>query len=216
MNRTFEPTKVHHEGKVREAYRLTCSSDGVVSPPVIRNGSLKSYTPEVIARAFERKGWVVGKRPGSDLCPACVSREDERRRRVRVLKEIVTEVEKKVSNPMPETRVMTRADRRIINSKLDEVYADEAKGYKAPWSDKRVAADLGCPIEWVARIRDEMYGPISDNAEARELLDAVEREGDAVAALSEKLTAINKEVAALRQRVAANAKAAEDIQRAIR
>ena len=38
---------------------------------------------------------------------------------------------------------MTRAERRIIFAKLEEVYEDEERGYKVPWTDAAVANRFG-------------------------------------------------------------------------
>lgn len=71
--------------------------------------------------------------------------------------------------------IMSRADRRIIHAKLEEVYEDEDKGYRAPWSDAAVARDLGdhIPIAWVAEVREQAFGPAKDNGEIRDMLDRV-------------------------------------------
>lgn len=77
-------------------------------------------------------------------------------------------------------RAMTRDDRRVIWAKLDDVYADEASGYKPGWSDGRVARDLNVPVAWVKLVRDENFGALPDNpvtreivTEARDLLDTI-------------------------------------------
>ena len=84
-------------------------------------------------------------------------------------------------------REMTRDDRRIIFAKLNDVYIDEKQGYSGTWTDKSVAAYLGVPWAWVAKIRDENFGAERSNEEARELLkqartfaaDAAKYAGDA-------------------------------------
>ncbi|SOC48417.1 hypothetical protein SAMN05892877_1631, partial [Rhizobium subbaraonis] len=55
----------------------------------------------------------------------------------------------------------TVEDRRLINMKLAEVYADG--GYVTPWTDQRVADDLGVPRAWVTEIREGFYGPEGSN-----------------------------------------------------
>ena len=50
-------------------------------------------------------------------------------------------------------------DRRVIIAKLNDLYVDEATGYRDDWNDAMVAKDLGAPIEWVREIRDENFGP---------------------------------------------------------
>ena len=72
-------------------------------------------------------------------------------------------------------REMNKEDRRLIFAKIDEVYLD--KSYSKDWDDKKVAVDLGVPLAWVARIREENFGPegIGEEqqktmAEARDLI----------------------------------------------
>lgn len=60
-------------------------------------------------------------------------------------------------------REMSRDDRRIIFAKIDEIYV--GNGYQAPWTDTAVAKDLGVPAAWVAKVRDEMFGPEGSNPE---------------------------------------------------
>lgn len=59
---------------------------------------------------------------------------------------------------------MTRADKRVIFAKLEEVYGDETTGYKGSWNDTKVATDLGIPTAWVALVREDTFGP-ETNAE---------------------------------------------------
>lgn len=54
-------------------------------------------------------------------------------------------------------RPMDKADRRIVIAKLNEVYGDDM--YLEDWIDQKVAEDLGVPVEWVAEVRDENFGP---------------------------------------------------------
>lgn len=52
-----------------------------------------------------------------------------------------------------------RTVKKLINDKLHEVYPELDAGYAPGWSDRRVATDLGAKVEWVAYIREEMFGP---------------------------------------------------------
>jgi hypothetical protein len=69
-------------------------------------------------------------------------------------------------------KVMSKADRRIIFNKIEDVYGDETIGYKGDWSDVKVSEDLGVKVEWVSLIREENFGPAHNQvaalAEARE------------------------------------------------
>ncbi|WP_156373882.1 hypothetical protein [Rhizobium sp. Leaf386] len=67
---------------------------------------------------------------------------------------------------------MTRADRRIVNEKIADVYDDGAERYSLGWTDKRVADDLGVPIAWVREERDRYFGPEGSNPLLDEFLMA--------------------------------------------
>lgn len=54
---------------------------------------------------------------------------------------------------------MDRTTRRIIFSKLNDVYIDETKGYSSDWNDQKVADDLGVALAWVAQVREADFGP---------------------------------------------------------
>lgn len=60
-----------------------------------------------------------------------------------------------------EPRAPSLDEKRLINMKLAEVYADG--GYVTPWTDQRVADDLGVPRAWVTEIREGFYGPEGSN-----------------------------------------------------
>ncbi len=83
-------------------------------------------------------------------------------------------------------------DRRIINGKLLDLYAE--KGYSAGWSDERLAKDLGVPRAWVAQVREFSFGPdIDEEAAAAETaadkaLKYVEKAHTDLTALVERVT----------------------------
>jgi len=60
------------------------------------------------------------------------------------------------AEPPPE---LSRADRRVIFLKLEEVYTDEQTGYQKGWDDAAVARDLNVERAWVAMVREENFGP---------------------------------------------------------
>lgn len=67
---------------------------------------------------------------------------------------------------------MSKADRRLIFAKLNEVYEDDGSQYKDDWSDEKVATDMGCPVLWVAEVRDADFGPNTNALSAKALLTA--------------------------------------------
>ena len=71
----------------------------------------------------------------------------------------------KVSEPATEIKKeMSKADRRIIFNKIEDVYLEEATGYKSDWNDQKVADDLGVSVDWVSSIREENFGPAGNQA----------------------------------------------------
>jgi hypothetical protein len=65
----------------------------------------------------------------------------------------------------------SREERRLIFAQLEDVYVNETEGYKAGWSDGRVARELGYPTDWVKVVRDENFGALPDNPEFRALVE---------------------------------------------
>ena len=102
-------------------------------------------------------------------------------------------------------RQMSRADKRIIYNKLDEVYADELTGYRGNWSDEKVAVDLGVPKIWVSSIREDTFGPEINKEKMREELDRI------VAGMNEKLASYTASVEVLQTAVAEYDKLVETI-----
>jgi hypothetical protein len=137
--------------------------------------------PQQIAKKFELKGWSIGANEQWDLCPGCSIKEGAKV----ALKVVPSEA---TSHPVP--REMSRDDRRVIFSKLDEVYLDEKRGYEVGWSDHKVASDLGVPRKWVETIRAENFGNIGANEDMVGFLTEAEALlADARKVLSEAKTA---------------------------
>lgn len=61
-----------------------------------------------------------------------------------------------------------KQDKRVIISKLEEVYEDEERGYRRGWNDAKVAKDLGVEQEWVELVRAAIFGPAFSEADAEE------------------------------------------------
>jgi chromosome segregation ATPase len=61
--------------------------------------------------------------------------------------------------PILDNRPMDRTDRRLVFSRLNELYVDEKTGYSADWTDAKVAQDLGVPVDWIAEVREADFGP---------------------------------------------------------
>lgn len=110
------------------------------------------------------------------------------------------------TNPVPPTREMTPADRRAIFREIDESY--ETDGYVLDVSDQTIADKLKMPWGWVAKVREENFGPAGPNPKVKKLYDqiaALEQkartvENDAMKA-AEKAEALSNEVKGLKEQL---------------
>jgi len=125
----------------------------------LAHGQKNDVANQIVTRKFEQLGWEIGKRPKDHRCPDCTHIEKPQPK-LQV-----------VNTPAPDKpRQLTKEDRRIIFSKLNEVYVDERTGYSESWTDSSVAANLGVPTEWVKQIRDENFGWGAINPEVLALI----------------------------------------------
>lgn len=74
--------------------------------------------------------------------------------------------------PVLDDRPMDKTDRRLVFSRLNEIYVDEKTGYSGDWTDAKVAQDLGVPVSWIASVRDADFGPeLNDTIRAKSFTD---------------------------------------------
>lgn len=170
------------------------------------------HVVELTNKKFRDRGWEIGKSRKRDTCPQC---QAQRRKSAPQVKLVV--VPKQIEPPMQNTitpskaeppREMTREDRRVILLKLNETYIDERTGYDKSWSDKRVATDLGVPQAWVAKLRDENFGPENSNEEAREAVAAIEP-------LKAEATKLKKDIEALTEVYANFHRRLQDVEKSV-
>jgi len=212
---------------VLQARCSACANDGFARMP---GPAMTSCEQALAEQLFRKAGWRLGRARKYDVCPTCVSLDRQERSRAReertrakladvfppelkllAAPQMAAEQEgapatTDAAAPVAESpREMTRADRRIIIAKLEEIYLDEEAGYADGWSDQRVAADFGVPRAWVARLRDENFGPEASSAQTRKLIAearAVLAEADRRAAEMNALAAkLMKARDDLRQRI---------------
>lgn len=163
--RTFETERIERGGVALLAYRIACATCGAVAYFALkRGGALRP--PRAIIIHFEKEGWFVGASPRKDACP--IHRRADRPARATCEEVITMPVKGKplelVADHAPQAeapRAPTLDERRLINLKLVECYSDG--GYLTPWTDQRVADDLGVPRAWVTEIREGFYGPEGSN-----------------------------------------------------
>lgn len=185
--RVFAKVSRPEHGRMIDRFVMRCS-ECPAEETLGRQNFGPGVAAEQVPKKFAAKGWTVGTaNDGSDdLCPACSGRHRERPhlKLVSPTKEEQTMKQHTkqagpvaavaaITKPSAEPpREMSRDDRRLIFAKLDEFYVDENTGYSAGWTDDKVATDLGVPRAWVAQIRDENFGP-GTNEEITKLLSEV-------------------------------------------
>jgi hypothetical protein len=171
--RTFIRSPHIVDGKAKSGYLIKCRacSNSEVIANATHSGSLP---PEVTAKKFTQKGWRVGHRVRDDLCPACIAKELELKKKKTEPKTsegpapaIKMEIDTVRADPPPE---ITREDRRIIFSEIDSHYIDEMRGYDTGWNDTRVAEGLKVPLAWVKGIREDNFGPEFGSGARQEVL----------------------------------------------
>lgn len=203
--REFERRVITIGGMPVSVKILRCSGVGCDFEGEVIDRTHDGMPSVVLEKRFKAKGWEVGKSAKHDLCPGCVEKVQAERRKRKQGRLKVTDMSKvngviagAASEPV---RKMERDDRRLILSKLDAVYLDEARGYQSPWTDKKVADDLNVPLAWVAELREENFGPASDNQEIREMLDRVTANAKSAMELLHEAKAVRAEGAALVDRI---------------
>lgn len=137
----------------------TCSNSHTFNNPM----GLELAAEKIPVR-LKKRGWYVGETCDLDVCPACLLRAAEQvnHPKPEIVMPSITAKPNVYMPPSPaevKPAVMSRADRRVVFSKLEEVYTDESTGYTKGWGDQKVATDLGVPRAWVSTVREENFGP---------------------------------------------------------
>lgn len=184
----FEPSTVKHENRLLRAMKAKCASctfeDRVhMNSMRIGSGTDSEIEEREAVKKFEKLGWSFDKK---NKCPSCI-KEDERNRTAEPVK---PELKVVATAPSTTPREMSREEKRIVFEKLNEVYVDEKVGYAPPWTDAKVASELGCPRAWVERVRSEMFGDVNSNAD----ISALQGEARAVAESLNAATAAYNEL----------------------
>lgn len=170
----FDAAQLVIEGRPRRAFRLYCyrcgKSGECVMNTMMGGAAADEKEKRIASRKFSEMGWEVDPKRGKHFCPECQAKPVVNPKKEAEMTSTVV--------PMP--RQMSRDDRRIVFEKLNEVYLDEKQGYAAPWTDEKVATDLGVPRAWVQNVREEMFGPVSSNGDIDALIVAVKSLNDEI------------------------------------
>lgn len=131
-----------------------------------------------IRNRLTQQGWKVLRK--TIECPECVAKKQGPKP--------VTEKPTAVPNEP------TREQKRAIMDLLEEVYDTDGEHYKSGDTDETVADVLGVMPGWVAKLREEFFGPDGGNEEIADLLGRIEaiekrieEDGKHAAALSKRL-----------------------------
>ena len=147
--------------QVARSVCAACEGHGDIRQPA-------GTTAEAIQAAFEAKGWTgFGTRP---LCPAC-SRTTRKPEDTSMLPR--QKITKAAMDQMP-----APTPRQVV-AIADALAERLAEGrYRPGWSDHRIGADLKLPAALVAKVREDLHGPLKGDPE----IDALR--GDLTAWLS--------------------------------
>lgn len=160
----------------RVVARIECSQCGAHDEWTIAGGT---PPPEMLPKHFTQKGWNLRKRP---ICPLCNSPQKK---------------ENTMSNVAPITPDITptpsaRAARAEAVTAIVS-YFNVAEGrYDDGWSDARIAKETGLPEDWVAKRRNEDFGPIKEPKEFAELRAEAKSLASEIGKLQAKLEAMVK------------------------
>lgn len=200
------------DGRRRAYHVVQCATCPVQL--VLTTNSTAEMAANVIRKRAQFYGWVIGSTHRKDRCPACAGRQP---------KSNVIPIKSEEST-MPEPTILQRAsdepprtmdvdDRRVIFTKLTEIYIGKEEGYAAPWTDQTVSKDLGVPLAWVVEVRDQFFGPARDNTEVRELLEKLASYQLAITSLKEEAGATTHKLGNIAQKMGAMELSMRDLQR---
>lgn len=199
--------------------RCVCDECGAVQVIAVhferhRGGASVRRVNEGAARKkLAQLGWDV--RRGT-VCPDCVARK-KAPAAPETTPEPTKDTEAMEAVKEPALREPTPKQKREIIGLLEVVYDDAAKRFKDGESDKTVADAIGGGVlfGWVARIREELFGPDTRNQEVEALRKDLGKLADdiqahqaelrdareAVKVVEKKVSALVASMAALKSRV---------------
>ncbi len=152
--------------------RCTCDECGAVQVIAVhferhRGGGERRVNEGAAHKKLANLGWDV--RRGT-VCPDCVARK-KALAAPETTPEPPKDTEAMEAVKEPALREPTPKQKREIIGLLEVVYDDAAKRFKDGESDKTVAEAIGGGVlfGWVARIREELFGPDTRNQEVEAL-----------------------------------------------
>lgn len=156
--------------------RVECAQCGARDEWVVAN---KAPPADILAKHFTQKGWNIRKRP---ICPACNApqKKEPDMNNVAPIK------------PEPAPTPAARASRAEAVTAIVTYFKVAEGRYDEGWSDERIAKETGLPEAWVAKRRDEDFGPIKEPSEFAEVRAEAKALASEIGKLQEKLNAMSK------------------------
>lgn len=198
-----------HGGGFLPVLDIKCSC-GATDQVSLASG--KRLPPQAAAKKFAERGWVVGRLPKDDTCPACAAAELARRKAARAsharAEPSAPLVHEDATMTTTAPRIMQRADRRRVLDEIEAHYPEPERGYRNGISDEVIAAKLNVPRAWVTAVREEIFGPaiVIDwksvdrrqdeiNADFKRISDAMVEH---ISSLERKVSDLNADIAKLK------------------
>ena len=150
------------DGRIIHSGRVTCAACQAHEEIVQRPGVLA----HVLLAAFEKKGWAgLGKRPLCSLCATKPSIPDKPTPQMspKVEEHVMLPKQKITKAAMDQMPAPTPRQVVAIADALAERLADGR--YRTGWSDHRVGDDLKIPAALVAKVREDLHGPLKGDPE---------------------------------------------------
>lgn len=143
----------------------------------VRDQNLTLKNPGMVNKRLTDMGWVIsGKRL---RCPSCESKRKAAAKWLApaiAIIETETKREAEMTQNVTDIREPTREQRRDIRAALDLNYDIKAERYIGGETDLTIAQTVGggCMAGWVARIRDDDYGPEGGNEQIEAVAAQIE------------------------------------------
>ena len=154
---------VHHEipnASVRvNGVTVSCGCGATGDVDFARN----RLPPVAIRKKIIQQGWkLTGKRA---ICPTCQQKEpapmpETKPENVAALPSV---------NQTPDARKVHRA----VMGWLEESYDEDAKRYRDTFSDQTIADETGASVQYVAKCREDYFGPLAMPSELETLTKAL-------------------------------------------
>lgn len=163
----FDKTTVVISGKRWPVFRTKCQD--CTTTIDYRNNQDRNIHPDIVRKYITRRGWVEDKR-NRFTCPKCSTEAMlARRTRTTGTKDMHhysddprTPAAQAPAKPQPaKPAALTPAQTVQVVTAMSLYFDAKARAYTGGYSDERVAAELGLPLDAVRAFRREAYGDLA-------------------------------------------------------